>query len=177
MNLPFDIQRFGGNGGNLAGKGISSKTDQSYQPTEYEKRLQKAQADFADALAKEKAAGAPQQDSAYPAVFGNAMTLQEAQAANPADAGSLESLRQQYKNDQAALVAAAVNAGKAKNTSTGVSIPVSQIVRSMPYEQALPFFTNLFKNQGTQTGTKTTAQSTLEEAQNAADRSLNQYHR
>lgn len=44
MNLSFDMQRFGG------GKGGSSTTVQSYQPTKEEIRLQKATADYADAV-------------------------------------------------------------------------------------------------------------------------------
>ena len=45
MNLSFDIQRFGG------GKGSSTTVENTYTPTEYEIQLQKAQADYADAVA------------------------------------------------------------------------------------------------------------------------------
>lgn len=45
MKLSFDIQRFGG------GKGSSTTVENTYTPTEYEIQLQKAQADYADAVA------------------------------------------------------------------------------------------------------------------------------
>lgn len=45
MKLSFDLQRFGG------GKGSSTTVENTYTPTEYEIQLQKAQADYADAVA------------------------------------------------------------------------------------------------------------------------------
>lgn len=116
--------------------------------------------------------------SPYPAVFGNAMTMQEAQAA-PAGAGSLDALRQQYERDQAALLDAAKRVGTAQAAPASTkTYNAGQFLRSMPYEQAMKFAEEVIlkKNQGTTTtGTQTTAQGSLEEAQKAADRSLNQY--
>lgn len=92
--------------------------------------------------------------SPYPTVFGNAMTMQEAQAANPSGTGSLDALRQKYEADQAALLDAANRVGAAAQTPARQS-PVERLIYA----------------QKAQTG----EQTAQEAAQKAADRSLNQY--
>lgn len=99
--------------------------------------------------------------SPYPTVFGNAMTMQEAQAANPSGTGSLDALRQKYEADQAALLDAANRVGAAAQTPARQS-PVERLI----YAQIA------------QTGEQTAqdeARKAQEAAQKAADRSLNQY--
>lgn len=97
------------------------------------------------------------------------MTMQEAQAANPTGAGSLDALRQQYEADQAALIAAANRVGSAQSAA--------QSPARMPYVYPIDRLTGRGRWSGS-TETQTAqdeARKAQEAAQKAADRSLNQY--
>lgn len=108
--------------------------------------------------------------SPYPTVFGNAMTMQEAQAANPSGAGSLDALRQKYEADQAALLAAANRAGAAQ---AAAQTPARQSYM-LPVERLMDIWSGKGSTQAAQTS-QDEARKAQEAAQKAADRSLNQY--
>ncbi len=105
----------------------------------------------------------------YPTVFGNAMTMQEAQAANPSGAGSLDALRQQYEADQAALLAAANRVGAAQTAQA----PARQSYM-LPVERLMDIWSGRGPTQAAQISQED-ARKAQEAAQKAADRSLNQY--
>ena len=107
----------------------------------------------------------------YPTVFGNALTMQEAQAANPAGAGSVDALRQQYEADQAALIDASNRLG-AMQSSTRKSINQANIPPSMREYLGDRFLAWKGMNNSNQLEE---AQRAQEEAQKAVDRSLSQY--